>query len=138
MERSRREMSRAPVMRKRTAMFQQGFPGSRRSRYQKDCCAKLVGKRYAGSPKESAVGFVDDGIERILPPLSISGGLRCGIELVLLARHAGDFFNFVRGATVFRRGGAGFGGEGGNGSQAKDLLGSEGDANLRCAGDDLK
>src|SRR6266481_70405 len=108
MERSRRETSRGPMMRKRTAMFQQGFPGSRRSRYQKDCCARLVGKRYTGSPKESARGFVDDGIERILPPLSISGGLRRGIELVQLPGCARDFFRLGQGPTLFRRGGARF------------------------------
>src|ERR1700692_3902986 len=98
MERSRREISRDPTIRKRTAMFQQGLPGSRRSRYQKDCCAMLVGKRYTGSPKEPVLGFVDDGIERILPPQSISGGLRCGVKLVLFARYARDSFELVLGA----------------------------------------
>src|ERR1700719_4158442 len=134
MERSRREISRAPTIRKRTAMFQQGLPGSRRSRYQKDCCARLVGKRCVGSPKEPPLGIAVDGVERILPLLSISGGLRRGIELVLLAGYACDFFQLGHGPMLFRRG-AGLRGKCCNRAQSKDLLRCKSDADLRGASD---
>ena len=98
----------------------------------------LVGKRYTGSPNEPVLGLTDKGLERILPLLSISGCVRCGIELVLFARYARDCFELVLGATVFRGVGTRFGGECCNRSQSKDLLGSECDADLRCASDDLK
>src|ERR1700730_16335625 len=101
MERSRVETSRAPVMRKRTAMFQQGLPGPRRSRYQKDCWARLVGKRYRGSLNEPALVAADDRGDWILLLTSMSGGLRRGIQLVLLTRNARDFLQAVLRVTVF-------------------------------------
>src|ERR1700730_8426438 len=137
-DRSRMERSRGPIMRKRTAMFQQGLPGSRRSRYQKDCCARLVGKRYRGSPNEPTVVAGGDEVVRSLPLAFISRGLRRGVELVLLAGNARDLFELAFAAAIFRGGGVGFGGEGRNGSQSKDLLGRKGDADVRCAGNDLE
>src|SRR6266404_3308553 len=68
----------------------------------------------------------------------MSGGLRSGIELILLAGYAGDFFWFRLQTGVFSRVGGGFGSERGDRSQAQDLLRSKADADLCCASDDLE
>jgi hypothetical protein len=58
----------------------------------------------------------------------MSGGLRRGIELVLLAGYTGYFFDFLFRASGFRRVGAKFRRECCDGSESKDLLWSERDA----------
>src|ERR1700740_171200 len=136
-DRSRMETSRGPKMRKRTAIFQQGFPGSRRSRYQNDFCARLVGKRYRGPPKVPIVAAA--GVwERILPWASISRGLGRGIQLVLLTGNASDFSRATLGFAALRSATIKFGGKSRNGSQSMDLLRCECDADYRSTRNDLK
>src|SRR5580765_5269508 len=70
--------------------------------------------------------------------LGSSGGLRGGVELILLAGNASDGLRLALGATIFRHPVAEFRREGCNRSKAKNLLWRERNTDKRRTGDDLK
>src|SRR6202166_4934399 len=134
MLRSRIERSSGPAMRKRTAMFHAGSPGVRRSRYQRACCAMVVGKAYSGSER-LPLGSLGCGYGNRLP---IGSSLSGGRKLVTLARNGDNLLRDALRPALFCRGLIPLGGYRGDGAKAQKLLRGDSDSGAGRTGDNLE